>query len=78
LKFLLIDLNIILAMAGAAVVAILMIGYSFLRPKENPEAIERKRRLHLNQIGRITEGQVVELAEHPPEPNLVGLRVRRV
>ncbi|MGC2231049.1 MAG: hypothetical protein WBA09_06065, partial [Candidatus Acidiferrum sp.] len=24
--------------------------------------------LHLNQIGRIAEGQVVELAEHPPEP----------
>lgn len=70
MKFLLIDLNMILAMAGAAVVAILMIGYSFLRPKENPEAIERKRRLHLNQIGRIAEGQVVELAEHPPEPKV--------
>ena len=33
-----------------------------------PEEVERKRRLHLNQIGRIAEGQVVELAEHPPEP----------
>ena len=56
-----------LAMAGAAVAAIAMIGYAFFRPAENPEAIERKRRLHLNQIGRIAEGQVVELAEHAPE-----------
>lgn len=62
------DLNIILAMAGAAIVAVVMIGFAFLRPPEEPETLERKRRLHLNQIGRITEGQVVELAEHPPEP----------
>ena len=49
-------------------VAVVLIVYAFLRPPENPDVIERKRRLHLNQIGRITEGQVVELAEHPPEP----------
>jgi hypothetical protein len=70
LKFLFVDLNVILAMAGAALAALIMIGYAFFRPAENPEAIERKRRLHLNQIGRITEGQVVELAEHPPEPKV--------
>lgn len=70
MKFLFVDLNVILAMAGAAVVAVIMIGYAFLRPPESPEVIERKRRLHLNQIGRITEGQVVELAEHPPEPRI--------
>jgi hypothetical protein len=68
LKLLLVDLNVLLAMAGVAVAAIVMIGYAFMRPPETPEAIERKRRLHLNQIGRITEGQVVELAEHPPAP----------
>ena len=67
MKFLFLDLNVILAMAGVAAAAIIMIGYSFFRPRESPEAIERKRRLHLNQIGRITEGQVVELAEHPPQ-----------
>jgi hypothetical protein len=68
LKFLFLDLNLILIMAGVAVAALVMIGYAFLRPTENPEALERKRRLHLNQIGRITEGQVVELAEHRQEP----------
>ncbi len=61
-----------LAMGGAAVAAIAMIAYAFFRPAEDPEAIERKRRLHLNQIGRIAEGQVVELAAHPPEPRRRG------
>jgi len=68
LNFVFLDLNIIIAMAAAAVVAIVMIGYAFSRPAETTEAIERKRRLHLNQIGRIAEGQIVEFGEHPPEP----------
>ena len=68
LNFAFADLNIILAMAAAAVVAIAMIGYAFSRPAESSEAMERKRRLHLNQIGRIAEGQIVEFGEHPPEP----------
>jgi hypothetical protein len=58
-----------------------MIVYAFKRPAVNPEEAERKRRLHLNQIGRIAEGQVVELVEHPPEPQparkrLFGSRAR--
>ena len=57
-----------LAMGGAAAAAVAMIAYAFFRPEENPEDIERKRRLHLNQIGRIAEGQVVDLVAHPPEP----------
>jgi hypothetical protein len=55
-------------MVGAAIAAIAMIAYAFFRPAEEPEDAERRRRLHLNQIGRIAEGQVVELAEHPAEP----------
>jgi hypothetical protein len=54
-------------MGGAALAALAMIAYAFFRPAVDLEAEERKRRLHLNQIGRIAEGQVVELAEHPPE-----------
>ncbi len=68
MDFVFVDVNAVLAMGGVAVAALLMIGYAFLRPVEDPEVAERKRRLHLNQIGRIAEGQVVELAEHPPEP----------
>jgi hypothetical protein len=65
LKELLADWKLLLALVGACVAAILLIVYAFVRPAVDPEAEERKRRLHLNLIGRITEGQVVELAEHP-------------
>src|SRR5215475_16120 len=54
--------------AGAAIAGFAMIAYAFFRPTVDPEEAERKRRLHLNQIGRIAEGQVVELAEHEAEP----------
>jgi hypothetical protein len=75
------DWKLLLAMVGVAIAAIAMIAYAFIRPEEAPEDAERKRRLHLNQIGRIAEGQVVELAEHAPEPRetsrkLFGSRAR--
>jgi len=54
-------------MGGALIAALAMIAYAFLRPAVDPIAEERKRRLHLNQIGRIAEGQVVELVEQAPE-----------
>ena len=63
---LLADWKLVLAMGGALIAALAMIAYAFLRPAENPEEEERQRRLHLNQIGRIAEGQIVELVEHPP------------
>jgi hypothetical protein len=65
LKELLADWKLLLALGGAAIVALVMIVFAFLRPPVDLEETERKRRLHLNQIGRIAEGQVVELAEHP-------------
>ena len=66
MKALLADWKLVLAMGGALIAALAMIAYAFLRPEANPEEEERKRRLHLNQIGRIAEGQIVELVEHPP------------
>jgi len=83
LKILASDWKLILTMGVAAIAAISMIAYAFLRPTEHPEDAERKRRLHLNQIGRIAEGQVVEFAEHAPEPPATkkvafGSRVRPV
>jgi hypothetical protein len=66
LNALLADWKLVLAMGGALLAALAMIAYAFLRPPANPEEEERKRRLHLNQIGRIAEGQIVELVEHPP------------
>jgi hypothetical protein len=72
------DLKMALGMGAAAIVAIAMVAYAFFRPAEAPENLERKRRLQLNQIGRIAEGQVVDVVEHPPEeppkPGLFGPR----
>jgi hypothetical protein len=68
LKEILADWKLVVAVAGAAIAGIGMVAYAFFRPAVNAEEMERKRRLHLNQIGRIAEGQVVELSEHPPIP----------
>jgi hypothetical protein len=63
-----VEWKMVAAIAGAAIAGIAMIAYAFFRPAVDPEEAERKRRLHLNQIGRIAEGQVVELAEHEAIP----------
>jgi len=65
LKELLADWKLLLAIAGGSIAAIVLLVYAFVRPASNPEEAERKRRLHLNHIGRIAEGQVVELVEQP-------------
>jgi len=67
LKDLLADWKLMLVMGGAAIAAFAMIAYAFFRPAVDPEEEERKRRLHLNQIGRIAEGQIVDLVERPSE-----------
>jgi hypothetical protein len=68
LKTLFAEWKVVLGVIVAAIAALTMIAYAFMRPEEAPEEVERKRRLHLNQIGRIAEGQVVDLMENPPEP----------
>ena len=54
----------------AAAVAIVAAGvlYWALRQRPTPDEIERRRRAHINQIGRIAEGRVVEILEAPLEP----------
>ena len=68
MNHLLADWKTVAAVLAAAAAGIAMIVYAFFRPTVDPEESERRRRLHLNQIGRIAEGQVVELAEHAAEP----------
>ena len=68
MKELLADWKLLLMIGGGSLAAIALIAYAFARPAADPEAEERKRRLHLNLIGRIAEGQVVELAQHPAPP----------
>ena len=61
------DPKTMLALIVAVLAGVGILFYAFFRPAADPEEAERKRRLHLNQIGRIAEGQVVELTEHPIE-----------
>ncbi|MBZ5539322.1 MAG: hypothetical protein LAN61_02260 [Acidobacteriia bacterium] len=64
--------KMLLAAAGLCVTGIAAVSYAFLRPQTNPGETERKRRLLLNQIGRIAEGHVVELVEQDGEPATPG------
>lgn len=76
MKHLGIDWRILL---GAA--AVLFAGggafYLLRRRPADPEEIERRRRSHLSQVGRIVEGHVVELREISPEPQSGGGFFRR-
>lgn len=83
MKELLADWKLLVALGGGSILAVALIVYAFVHPKVDPEEAERKRRLHLNHIGRIAEGQVVELSEQPAEPaeeprKLLGSRSRNL
>jgi hypothetical protein len=82
-KELLADWKLVLAIVGGSIATIALLAYAFARPASDPDAEERKRRLHLNHIGRIAEGQVVELAQHPapvaePRRGLLGTKAPRL
>jgi uncharacterized protein DUF3592 len=68
LKELLADWKLILALGGGTILALGLIVFAFMRPHVDPDEAERKRRLHLNHIGRIAEGQVVDLSEQAAQP----------
>jgi uncharacterized protein DUF3592 len=55
-------------LAAGVIVAALGGFIAWLRRKpQDPTEVERKRRSHLNQIGRIVEGQILEIVEAPAE-----------
>lgn len=68
MKELFADWKMLLAIGGGSLAALAMIAYAFVRPAVNPEEEERQRRLHLNLIGRIAEGQVIELLAEQKAP----------
>jgi hypothetical protein len=57
--------TLLAAFASAILVAYLVFG----RKKKNPAEIERERREWLNQIGRITDGTVIDVQEVMPNGN---------
>jgi hypothetical protein len=68
LKTLLTDWRSTLPVAGLGVLGVTAL-YYFLRPKrEDPDALERERRAYLNRVGRIVEGQVVDVVDGSASP----------
>ncbi|HXW17660.1 MAG TPA: DUF3592 domain-containing protein [Candidatus Acidoferrales bacterium] len=50
-------------------VAVLVAAYFLLYKREpDPDEIERERRIYLNRIGRIVEGQILEIEDKKMEP----------
>jgi hypothetical protein len=52
---------------GLALFAILILYFWLRRKPDDPAEIERQRRAYLNKVGRIVEGQVLEIADHARE-----------
>jgi len=68
LKELFADWHNWLPAAGIAVLLIIGIIYWVRRKPEDPNEQERQRRAYLNRVGRIVEGQVLEVVDHPHSP----------
>ena len=57
----------LLPVGGLAVLAIVGLIFWLRRKPEDSGELERQRRAYLNRVGRIVEGQVLEIAEHPSD-----------
>lgn len=56
-----------LPIIGLAIFAMLILYFWLRRKPDDPAEIERQRRAYLNKVGRIVEGQVLEIADHARE-----------
>ena len=68
MKELLNDWHEWLPLAGIAVVVLVGLGFWLRRKPEDESDVERQRCAYLNRVGRIVEGQVLEIVEHTPDP----------
>jgi hypothetical protein len=63
-----------LPLAAIAVGAFIAAYFLFRKRESDPFEIERQRRLYLNKIGRIVEGQILEIVDKPTEVKLEAPR----
>jgi hypothetical protein len=66
LKSLLSDWRDLLPLAGLVVLAAVGMILWLKKKPEDENEIERQRRSYLNRVGRIVEGQVLEIVDHKP------------
>jgi len=80
LKHLLENWQHYLPIAGIGIVVLIVAFFVMYKRDPDPDEIERERRVYLNRIGRIVEGQILEIEdkklEPKPEPKR-GLFARR-
>ena len=71
------DWREVLPLAGLGVLAAASLFFVFRKKPEDNDQLERQRRAYLNRVGRIVEGQVVDVSDQsaaaaPPEVNAVA------
>ena len=68
MKSLLSDWHNLLPLAGLIVLAAISIIFWLKKKPEDETELERQRRSYLNRVGRIVEGQVLEITDHKAAP----------
>jgi len=62
------DWRMWVAVGAAAAVVVGVLLSTWMRRPPDADELEQKRRSHINQVGRIAEGQILEVLEMPAAP----------